>query len=374
MLRAASFVPVEAEDAARALSEARGRKPAAAIVDVVLPGPDGVALLAWLKAVDPDMSVLMMTGQADLRTAIACLTRGADAFLLKPVREAELAAVVERSLERRRLVLENRTYQRGLERMVEERTAELRQATERLQELDQLKSEFVSRVSHELRSPLTVMRTNLSVLLEGLVGPVTPGQVELLGSCQDSIDRLSRLIENVLDLSRIESGNVCSNRAAVDPFEVVQAVVNYLQAVARERRIELRAERDDGTAGTIWADSDQMHQVLLNLVDNALKFTPPGGTVRVSVESHGDATRFAVHDTGTGVPAQVRDRIFDRFVQGPHPEGTRRRGVGLGLSIARSLVELHGGSLEVSSEEGRGATFAFVIPRESPMTTRPGSR
>ncbi len=366
MLREHGFSVAEAADAQEALAEMRSRAPHGAVLDVLLPGPDGVALLGWLKAIDPDLAAVMLTGQADVRTAVACLTKGADAFLIKPVEQAEVLAVLRRALERRALVVEHREYQRNLEVMVEKRTGELSQVTERLRELDQLKSEFVSRVSHELRGPLTVMHTNLAVLLERMAGPITGEQKDLLESCQSNIDRLARLVDNVLDLSRIESGRIELCADHVDPAQVMRSVVSYYQPIARERAIELAGEIDGAVDGPVWADADKMHQVLINLVDNALKFTPRGGTVRVSVKPEGGAVRFAVTDSGVGVPDPDRERIFEPFVQGRPAVGSKRRGAGLGLAIARSLVELHGGTLELSSAEGRGSTFAFTIPRARP--------
>lgn len=364
MLERQGFRVREAEDAASALKQTKAATPAGAVLDVMLPGPDGVALLSWLKAVDPELAVVMLTGQSDLKTAITCLTKGADGFLVKPVQESELLAVLRRALERRRLVLENQVHQRDLERLVEERTGELRRATERLRELDQLKSEFVSRVSHELRSPLTVMHTNLAVMLERMVGPLTDGQEELLRSCQDNIDRLSRMVDNVLDLARIESGRTELLAGSLDPRHVVEAVVGYFRPTARERGIDLEAEIGVETPATMWADGDKLHQVLMNLVDNALKFTPRDGRVRVSVAPLDGWMRFAVSDTGVGVAAQDRERIFEPFAQGGRTSGGKRRGAGLGLSIARTLVELHGGSLELASEGGQGATFIFLVPRD----------
>ncbi|MBK7977960.1 MAG: response regulator [Deltaproteobacteria bacterium] len=364
MLEGQGFRVAEAEDAASALRQTKAVAPVGAVLDVMLPGPDGVALLSWLKAVDPELAVVMLTGQTDLKTAITCLTKGADGFLVKPVQESELLAVLRRALDRRRLVLDNQVHQRELERLVEERTGELRRATERLRELDQLKSEFVSRVSHELRSPLTVMHTNLAVMLERMVGPLTEGQEELLRSCQDNIDRLSRMVDNVLDLARIESGRMELLAAPLDPRHLVEAVVGYFAPTARERGIHLTAEAGVAKSGTVWADGDKIHQVLMNLVDNALKFTPSDGLVRVSVDVLDEAVRFTVSDTGVGVAAQDRERIFEPFTQGRPPVGGKRRGAGLGLSIARTLVDLHGGSVEVSSEDGKGSIFVFVIPRD----------
>lgn len=364
ILERQGFRVSEAEDAGSALKQAKAAAPAGAVLDVVLPGPDGVALLSWLKAVDPELAVVMLTGQSDLKTAITCLTKGADGFLVKPVQESEVLAVLRRALERRRLVLDNQMHQRELERLVEERTGELRRATDRLRELDQLKSAFVSRVSHELRSPLTVMHTNLAVMLEHMVGPLTGDQEELLRSCQDNIDRLSRMVDNVLDLARIESGRTELLAGPVEPRRAVEAVVGYFMPTARERGIELAAEIAADVPGTVWADGDKLHQVLMNLVDNALKFTPRGGCVRVGVEGADGRVRFSVADTGAGIAAQDLERIFEPFTQGRTPSGGKRRGAGLGLSIARTLVELHGGSVEVLSEEGKGATFVFLVPRD----------
>lgn len=219
-----------------------------------------------------------------------------------------------------------------------------------LQELDQMKSEFVAHVSHELRTPLTAMHLSVANLQEGLAGPLDERQREVLLRVRKDIDRLIRMVNEVLDIAKIEAGKLELARGPVDLADVVREVVRNLEPLAREKGVEVSV---DAAPGPLTGDRAKLHQVATNLVDNAIKFTPAGG--RVTIEVRPGLLRVA--DTGPGIPADRLPRIFDRFARA----GALNAGAGLGLSITKKIVELHGGTISVESAEGRGTTLTVRL-------------
>ncbi|MFO0774772.1 MAG: ATP-binding protein [Nitrospiraceae bacterium] len=249
----------------------------------------------------------------------------------------------------------------SLEQRVQERTQELQSANTRLKELDQLKSAFVSIVSHELRTPMTSIRGYVDNLLDGLAGPLTEKQRHYLSRVMVNADRLTHMITELLDLSRIEAGRVELQITDVDLRILTSDVAEEFSRQASEREIRLETQTPPGPQ-TVPGDRNKLHQVLTNLVGNALKFTPRGGRIEILVESPSPhEQRVTVSDSGCGIPADELPRIFDKFFRGSAIP-IEARGAGLGLAIVRTLIELHGGSVSVDSEPGKGSRFSFVLP------------
>jgi signal transduction histidine kinase len=255
-----------------------------------------------------------------------------------------------------------------LEAKVRERTAEL-EATyrelaashARLRELDQLKSDFLGNVSHELRSPLAAIKGYVDNLLDGVAGPLADKPHHYLGRIRDNADRLGRMVSDLLDLTRIESGKIELLPQALPVVDVVTDATEGLRHVAAGRRVRLLA--NVSASPPVWADPDKVHQVLTNLLANAIKWSPPGGQVVVTADGEGgELVRLAVQDTGPGIPAAERERVFDKFYQVGRVAGERPSGTGLGLTIARHLIELHGGRIWVEDAPGGGATFVLLLP------------
>ena len=248
-----------------------------------------------------------------------------------------------------------------LEERVAARTQELRSANERLQELDRLKSSFVSIVSHELRTPMTSIKGLVENMLDGLTGHLNDRQTFYLGRVQHNIERLTRMINDLLDLSRIEAGRMDLHQNTVNIGSLAGEVVEMLQPMAQERSLTLEAQISD-TIGFIQGDRDKLVQIFTNLINNALKFTTSPGTVTVEVRQREDGMiQTCVVDTGCGIPLDERQAIFERFYRG-HSSEMKDRGAGLGLAITKSLVELHGGSIWVESIPGEGSRFCFILP------------
>jgi PAS domain S-box-containing protein len=234
-----------------------------------------------------------------------------------------------------------------------------RDITSRL-EVDRLKNEFVSMVSHELRTPLTSIRGSLGLLAGGALGTLPAGALRMVALALDSCVRLTRLINDILDIERIESGTmpmvIGHHRADV----LIEAATAQLQILAHEAEVTLLVTDDDGV---VVADPDRVVQTLINLLDNAIKFSPRGTTVEVSSFAHGGLVEFRIRDQGRGIPADKLDSIFSRFEQVDSSDARDKGGSGLGLAISRSMVERLGGSIWAESTPGAGAVFRFTLPR-----------
>jgi signal transduction histidine kinase len=257
----------------------------------------------------------------------------------------------------------------GLEHKVGARTQELAIANERLKELDRLKSDFVANVSHELRTPLTAIKGAVDLILREVAGPLTEKQVHYLNRVRSNTQHLAGLINDLLDLSKIESGKteIKASRIALDGL--VQEVVESLRPIAAEKVITLQATISEPSI-LVWADRDKINQVLMNLIGNAIKFTLSQGRVTISASRNGEENvQVCVSDTGRGIPADEKEKIFDKFFQIAEGGGAKPKGTGLGLAICKALVELHGGKIWVESGPNRGSTFSFTLPLPAPQNS-----
>lgn len=240
-------------------------------------------------------------------------------------------------------------------------------------EVDRMKSEFVSLVSHELRTPLTSIKGYVDLLLDGDAGELTEEQQEFLGIIKNNADRLIALINDLLDVSRIESGKIELQRGPLDLAQLIQGVADSLhpsiEAKGQHLTLDLEGRRELSQVGqdctflpTVMADADRVTQILINLLSNAYKYTPAGGSISVRAYSEGDYVRVDVQDTGIGLSTEEQSQIFTRFFRANNRTVQEVGGTGLGLSIARSLVEMHSGKITVSSSPGQGSTFSFTLP------------
>ena len=242
----------------------------------------------------------------------------------------------------------------GLEVKVRERTAELEQA-------DRLRSQFLSHVSHELKTPLTSIKGFLQNLLEGLTGPLNEKQHRYLSRMLDNSNRLIRMIEDLLDRTRIQSGRLDLIPGEIDLGPCVADAVEQLRLLAQAKQQTLEAVAPPAPL-MVWADRDRLIQIIMNLVQNAVKFTPEGGSIVVTVmQENQTLAGVSVHDTGPGIPPEFLDQIFDPFFRVKQVR-SGIKGLGLGLSIVRTLVELQGGTIAARSETGQGAELYFTIP------------
>jgi PAS domain S-box-containing protein len=227
-----------------------------------------------------------------------------------------------------------------------------------LSEISRMKSEFIAAASHELRTPLTSAQMAVHLLLEGVAGQPSEQQRQILSVCRDDMDRLDRLMRELLDLSKLESGVTGGERESLAPADLFREAADRMRAQVESRGVHLEVENADGVP-PLRVDRDQVVRVLVNLIANASRATPSGGSITMSSAPRGDHVALSVTDTGSGIPRDFLGRVFEPFAQVPQaPAG----GSGLGLTIAQRIVEAHGGRLTVQSEPGRGSTFTFTIP------------
>jgi signal transduction histidine kinase len=231
----------------------------------------------------------------------------------------------------------------------------------RPREVDRMKDEFLSVVSHELRTPLTAVRGSLGLLASGKMGKLEERGQRMIEIAEQNSDRLVRLINDILDLEKIESGKEEMKREEVELARLVGEVLESMQPLAESAGVKLAAAAVAGVR--VVADPDRILQVLTNLISNAVKFSMPGSTVSVRVEARRDDVLVSVRDEGRGIPSDKLEAVFERFQQVDSSDARQKGGTGLGLPIARSIVQLHGGRLWAESELGKGSTFSFTLPR-----------
>lgn len=232
-----------------------------------------------------------------------------------------------------------------------------------LKEVENLKSEFVSTVSHEFRTPLTSISLGVGLLLDGTLGEINEGQREIITAIMDEETRLANLVNDLLDLSRIESGKIAINMKLCKIENIIGDTVGALMEQAKNKGINLGYYFDEELP-PVKADSDKIRIVLTNLIGNALKFTPQNGKIEVFAYLRGRFVYVSVKDNGIGIPREYHERIFERFVQ-VKKDINDGVGSGLGLAIAKKIVELHGGDIWVESKEGDGSTFTFTLKTAS---------
>ncbi|RYG47129.1 sensor histidine kinase [bacterium] len=227
-----------------------------------------------------------------------------------------------------------------------------------LRVLDRMKTEFIGVAAHELRTPVASLILAVQLLDEGALGELTGDQLEVIGTMREDLDRLEKLMRDLLDVTKLESGSKPPRPHPTPPKDLVDAALAMVKHAAESKDIRLVGEAG-GELPPVEADRSQVGRVLINLVNNAIRHTNPGGTITVRAMPEKDHVTFAIEDTGEGIPEDYLKRIFERFVQVP---GATQGGAGLGLSIAMNIVKAHGGEMSVDSEVGKGSVFRFTLP------------
>jgi PAS domain S-box-containing protein len=226
------------------------------------------------------------------------------------------------------------------------------------EELDRLKSEFVAKISHELKTPLTSIGMAVGILGDGVVGKLTDKQLELIASMRSDYDRLNRLVKEILELSRIESGVIQLDFKPINISLLLKECVQSFSLQCKEKNIRLEY-LGNGDLPIISADYDYLHRAISNFIGNSIKFTEKGGEISVNAVSKESDLVISIADTGQGISPEFIDKIFDKFVQ---VSGSKPGSVGLGLTIAKEIIELHQGSINVWSKPGKGSKFEIIIP------------
>ena len=318
--------------------------PSVVLLDLNLPDSHGADTFRKVLEQAPSVPVVILSGQDDEVLAMKALHQGVQDYLVK-------GDITSNHLERAmRYAIERQALTRSLE-------------MSRQQQLE-FKNQFLSHVSHELRTPLTCIHQFVTILLDGLAGEVNPEQRYHLGTVLNSVHQLRAMIRDLLEATRAESGKIRIEQRCITIGDLVRQAVSMMAATAKEKQVGLEVGSDTRIP-FVYADPDRVLQVLINLIDNGIKFTPPGGGVMVKaclVEADPTMVYLSVTDSGCGIGPEAKALIFERLYQDPNSIDNRCAGLGLGLFIAKELVELHGGRLWVASEIGNGSTFSFTLP------------
>ena len=309
--------------------------PTLVLLDLNLPDSHGAETFRRIMQKAPNVPVVILSGQDDETLANKAVHMGVQDYLVK-------GDITSKQLERAlRYAMERQGLMRALE------------AT-RKQQLE-FKNQFLSHVSHELRTPLTCIYQYVTLLLDGLAGPMAPDQTDHLKTVLKSTNQLHAMIRDLLEATRAESGKLRIEPRCIDIGELMQQAVAMMRPAAAEKRIGLEAVLDQ-TIPLVYADPDRTLEVLINLIDNGIKFTPPEGSVIVKasmVETDPSSVYLSVNDSGRGIPQEALPQVFERLYQDPNAVDGNRTGLGLGLYIAKEIVTLHGGRMWVASQPGK---------------------
>jgi len=272
-----------------------------------------------------------------------------------------LANQIGQALDNARLFEKAWKSQQELEVKVEERTHQLSRAFEEVKKLDKRKSDFISSVSHELRTPLTSIKGYASILLTGKLGNIPEEALERLKKINRHSDELVHMVNDLLDISRIESGKVIMKFEALSLKEIMEKINDLFAEQFRSKNIVFSYQLADNCA-TISADRSQIERVFINLIGNAFKFTPENGKISVDAKCLDKNIQIDVTDTGFGIPEDAQEAIFEEFYRVENPINQEVKGTGLGLTLVKHIVEGHRGKIWVKSKVGQGSTFSFTIP------------
>lgn len=343
----------EASTLAEGLEKIRAGSFDLALLDVMMPDGSGLDLIEPLWQMDPDTVIIVITGYATVELAVQALKRGAYDFISKPFEADLLLHAIDQGLERRRLSLEARRS-----KALEEEAARLLLEKEEIERLERFKSAFTMRVAHELRAPITAMQSFLLALKKQIVKPEQRDEI-----LQRAIDRSQELLELVDDLLRLAEAREALEPEQLQPIDLavpLEEVAELFQMQAHEQGVEFEVKIR--ARPTVLARPEQMKQLWSNLISNAVKYTPPGGSVHVSLEARDGAAIGTVQDTGIGISPEHRERIFEEFYRTPEAKKFARLGTGLGLTLVKRILDGHQGSIELESAPGQGSRFTFRIP------------
>jgi len=317
------------------------------LLDLNLPDSHGAETFRRVLEKAPGVPVVILSGQEDELLAMKAVHQGVQDYLVKGDMTSKH---LERSM---RYAIERQALLRSLE-------------ISRKQQIE-FKDQFLSHVSHELRTPLTCIHQYVSLLFDGLVGPVTAEQRNHLQIVLRSVNQLHAMIRDLLEATRADSGKLSIEPRCIGLLDSVKQAVAMMQPVGQEKRVVLKLASDPALP-LAFADPDRVLEVLINLIDNAIKFTPEGGSVTTEIstlESDADFVYVSVTDTGRGITPEALPLIFERLYQDPDSIDGNRSGLGLGLYISKELIRLQGGRLWVASQPSIGTTFSFTLPQYS---------
>jgi signal transduction histidine kinase len=341
VLAKAGYKTQTAEDGDVGMEKISEAKPDLILVDLKMPGMGGMEILEKIAQIDPSIICIVITGYATIELAVEAMKRHAYDFISKPFTPDQLRIVVKRGLERRRLALESQRLRREKEIMREN---------------------FVTLVSHQLRSPLASVRQYFAVIRDGFAGNVTDKQKQIIETAGKYLDDLMRLINDWLDMARIDSGRIAQKFEPVALETVFLEILDGLAALAEAGKVTLGLRLSADTPAVL-GDRESLKQALMNFVSNAIRYNREGGAVTINARPQSNEVVVEVCDTGIGISREDVPFIFDEFFRVKNDQTRHISGTGLGLPIAKRIIEAHQGRVEVHSELGKGTTFSVFLPK-----------
>ena len=354
----AGFQVELAENGEEALKKIEKDKFDLILTDLQMPIMDGIQLVTEIAKSKPEILTVLMTGHGTIDSALEAMKHGASDYLMKPLNLEEIILRLKKVLEEKQRFVRLKDYADQLEL-----------ANQELRRIDTIKSEFVSVASHELRTPLTAIKNAIQLILQRKTGEINEKQEKFLFMAERNINRLTNILNDLLNLSRIESGKIELQLKNVELKSLIEFTVSSLRPQADVKSIQIEVEGPEKLP-TVYADWEKVEQILINLIGNAIKFTPDGGRILITSKlipkdrdgGYVDKVAIFVKDTGVGIPPEHLESIFEKFHQVENSLHRSVSGTGLGLSITKGLVETHQGKIWVESEVGKGSTFAFTLP------------
>ena len=338
-----AFELAHAQRLSEAIARAKETTFDIALLDMGLPDSQGLETLESFRKRAPHLPVIVLTGNDDEALGIKAVQSGAADYMVKNDSEGRLLA---------------RSMRYSIER---------HSALARLEEYDRLKSELLSTASHELRTPLTIIQEFVSLVADGVAGPVTAEQSECLTAALRNCDRLTTLLNDLLDMSKLNSAQVEIEQKQVNLAPLLIECHDDFQPKCRAQDIRLELEMS-AVLPVVFCDADKIRQAIVNLLGNAVKFTPSGGAIALRAKSQDAFVSIEIEDSGKGIGPQDQEAIFEAFTQIDRQDGPGAKGTGLGLSITKRIVTLHGGRIWVDSALGKGSRFNFTLPVYSEET------
>ena len=325
------------------------------LLDVMLPDGRGVTLLEPIHAQDPDTVCIIITGYATVELAVEAIKLGAYDFIAKPFTADQLLLTVNQGVEKRQLSLEAKRLGQ-----IEQQAAELARAKADMERLDQQKSAFMTTVAHELRSPIGGAQSLLRTILRGLAGELNDQQRQMLQRVETRLDTLLELVNDLLDLAASKTLESDQPLVSVALAPLVQKVVEVYAVEAQAKGVQLKLDAPEQTS-PVWGTPDGLERVFSNLVGNAIKYTPEGGQVSVTLREEAGQVEVVVADSGLGIPEADLPHLFEEFFRAKNAKRSGITGTGLGLSIVKQLVDRFEGQIQVESREGQGSTFTVNL-------------
>jgi signal transduction histidine kinase len=341
ILEKAGFRTETAENGLEGIRKVEELEPEIVLIDLKMPGIGGFEVLDRIRQINPQIIPIVITGYATVESAVEAMKRGAYDFLPKPFTPEELRLIINRGLERIKLAREAESLRRE-KKLIEEN--------------------FITMVSHQLRSPLVAIMQYFETILAGMVGTIDPKPREMLVKARERLDQLMELINDWLDIARMNGGRIVHNQQPISMRELLREQLEILRPLADKDGVSLQLEEPRGS-DLAAGDPETLGQVFANLLANAVKYNRPGGSVTARIREEEDRLAIDITDTGLGIPEEHIPYIFDQFYRIKRAGKANEKGSGLGLSIAKKIVEAHNGAIEVTSREGEGSTFTVQLPK-----------